>query len=313
MVFAINNQTVQAQEPWLPENDQAYIKKLLTNAKVPVPETLLFYKLPQVYQEMYSMSSRPYNDITPIREEIDPWLSSGGLHHVDRKYWRNVTGIAIPKGKSIAYWQEYVDVRAFVPVHKHRWSFPEGTLAYDVLLRVNGKEAERLFEVRVQEKRDTDWDSGTAYRPKLSEVKLDVKKWKYEWAFSNGMEAESIVNTIDSFGNNGVNEFGISTKLFVDDDHKVTPPKYVGTGMTCNACHSQAGTINNRAGQIYKRARHGDDGRFSWHPFDSYGRVDTRWPINGRAMEAPRYTDPGVDFQVLNFNPSTRRSILRRR
>ena len=95
-----------------------------------------------------------FNVITPI-EDVDPWRSSGGMHHVDPNDWRNVTGLDLP-GK-IILWQEDTDVRAFSLVPKWRWQFPTGTLAYDVLLRVkNGKE--HIFEVRVHEKGEDDWD-----------------------------------------------------------------------------------------------------------------------------------------------------------
>ena len=66
------------------------------------------------------------------------------------------------------------------------------------------------------------------------------------------------------------------------DDGDFTPPKYVGAGMSCNACHSRVGQLYDVPGQIYREARRGDDGRFSWHPFNRNGEIDSRWPVKAK-------------------------------
>jgi hypothetical protein len=259
--------------PWLPAAEQRKIRDLMPKG-VPVSNNLKFYKLRPVYQNMYTMNNgrSKFNDITPV-DDVDPWRVSGGLHHVDQKEWRNVTGLDLP-GK-IEYWQEDTDVRAFSLVPRWRWRFPEGTLAYDVLLRVkDGKE--HIFEVRIHEKRDGAWDDGIVYRPKIS-AKGERNKWT--WEFSNvGLTASASAYTgkIDPKA-----EF-VPTRTLVIDEGEFTPPKYVGVGMSCNACHSQVGQLYDVPGRIYREARRGDDGRFSWHPFSDRGQIDARWPLKAK-------------------------------
>src|SRR5580765_2335013 len=120
--------------PWLPKADQKKLLALMPKG-VPVGKNLQFYKCDPVYQTMYTMNNgrSKFNDITPV-DDVDPWRVSGGMHHVDKKDWRNVTGLDLPG--DIVYWQEDTDVRAFSLVPKWRWQFPKGTLAYDVLLRI---------------------------------------------------------------------------------------------------------------------------------------------------------------------------------
>jgi hypothetical protein len=258
--------------PWLPRAEQKKLLDLMPKG-VPIGSNLKFYRLPSVYQRMFTMNNgtSKYNVITPI-DDVDPWRTSGGLHHVDKKEWRNVTGLDLP-GK-IAYWQEDTDVRAFSLVPKWRWQFPTGTLAYDVLLRVNdGKE--HIFEVRVHEKLEDGWDGGTIYRPEVTGEKTDRKEWTWEFP-GHDLKAASVTVTakIDPLA-----KF-IASRQVVVDDGVFTPPNYVGTGMACNSCHSKVGQLYDVPGQIYREARRGDDGRFSWHPFtQDGGAIDTRWPL----------------------------------
>jgi hypothetical protein len=260
--------------PWLPKAEQKKLLALMPKG-VPIGKNFKFYKSEPVYQKMYTMNNgrSKFNDITPV-EDVDPWRVSGGMHHVDKKDWRNVTGLDLPG--DIVYWQEDTDVRAFSLVPKWRWQFPKGTLAYDVLLRVkDGKE--HIFEVRVHEKREEDWDEGTVYRPKVSNDKAERNTWT--WDFSNeGLSASAVTYTakIDPKA-----KF-VPSRTLVVDDGDFTPPKYVGTGMSCNACHSRVGQLYDVPGRIYREARRGDDGRFSWHPFSESGGIDTRWPIKAK-------------------------------
>src|ERR1051325_1644841 len=260
--------------PWLPKAEQKKVLALMPKG-VPIGKNLKFYKLPAVYQNMYTMNNgrSKFNDITPI-EDVDPWRVSGGLHHVDAKEWRNVTGLDL-SGK-IEYWQEDTHVRAFSLVPKWRWQFPKGTLAYDVLLRVkDGKE--HIFEVRVHEKREEDWDEGTIYRPKVSTEKADKNRWTWDFD-SVGLKMSSITYTAKI---NRKAQF-VPTRALVIDDGDFTPPKYVGAGASCNSCHNRVGELYDVPGRIYREARRGDDGRFSWHPFSASGGIDTRWPIKAK-------------------------------
>jgi hypothetical protein len=260
--------------PWLPEAEQKRVLALMPRG-VPTSKNLKFYKCDPVYQNMYTMNNgrSKFNVITPIDPE-DPWRFSGGMHHVERKEWRNVTGLDLPG--PIAYWQEDTDVRAFSLVPKWRWQFPTGTLAYDVLLRVkDGKE--HIFEVRVHEKREADWDEGTVYRPEVSAARALRETWAWEFP-GEGLRASAVTYAarIDPKA-----KFVPTRKLFIDDGD-FTPPGYVGAGMSCNACHARVGELYDVPGRIYREARRGDDGRFSWHPFSDSGEIDGRWPLKAR-------------------------------
>lgn len=265
----------QNDGPWLPHAEQKKLLDIMPKG-VPIGKNLKFYKLPSVYQKMFTMNNgtAKYNVITP-RDEEDPWRVSGGMHFVDRKEWRNVTGLDLPA--RIVYWQEDTDVRAFALVPKWRWQFPTGTLAYDVLLRIkDGKE--HVFEVRVQEKKDDGWDGGTIYRPEVATEKAERNGWTWQFPGFPELDASSLTYTakIDPKA-----KF-VATRKIVIDEGNFTPPSYVGPGMSCNACHARVGQLYDVPGQIYREARRGDDGRFSWHPFNDNGGIDERWPIMAR-------------------------------
>src|SRR5262245_27108899 len=234
----------QDDGPWLPKADHDKLLALMPKG-VPIGKNLKFYKLDPVYQNMFTMNNgrSKFNVITPV-DPADPWRVSGGLHHVDRKEWRNVTGLDLPG--NIVYWQEDTDVRAFSLVPKWRWQFPKGTLAYDVLLRIkDGKE--HIFEVRIHEKREDDWDEGTIYRPKVSSKNAEQSTWNWEFA-SEGLTGSSITYA----GKIDPKAAFVPTRRLVVDDGEFTPPKYVGTGMTCNNCHSRVGQLYDVPGRIYR-------------------------------------------------------------
>ncbi len=269
--FALSGFSQDDDGPWLTTAEHKKLLDIIPKG-VPISKNLKFYHCSPVYQNMYTMNGgrSRINEITPTIDVV-PWRDSGGLHHIDRKEWRNVTGLDLP-GK-ISYWQENTDVRAFSLVPKWRWQFPKGTLAYDVLLRVkDGKE--HVFEVRVHEKRDEDWDEGTIYRPQVSTENAEQSKWTWQFP-SEGLQGSSITYSrkIDPKA-----KFA-ATRTLVIDDGDFTPPGYAGAGMSCNACHSRVGQLYDVPGRIYRESRRGDDGRFSWHPFDSNGNIDGRWPL----------------------------------
>jgi hypothetical protein len=262
----------ESDNPWLPKPENTRILALLKDRGVPVGKNLKFYSLNPVYQKMYTMNNgrSKFNDITPVAD-VDPWRTSGGMHHISSKEWRNVTGLDL--SGPIAYWQEDTDVRAFSLVPKWRWEFPTGTLAYDVLFRIkNGKE--HVFEVRVQEKNADGWDTGTTYRPSVSLADASRQAWTWTFA-SEGLDASSTVYTakIDPRA-----QF-VPTRAVVSDGGDFTPPGYLGAGMSCNSCHAQVGQLYDVPGRIYREARRGDDGRFSWHPFAADGSIDHRWSL----------------------------------
>jgi hypothetical protein len=272
LTLALSAFSQEDEGPWLPAAEQKKILDLMPKG-VPVSKNLKFYKLAPVYQKMYTMNGgrSKFNDIIPANDSA-PWRDSGGLHHVDRKDWRNVTGLDLPG--NIVYWQEDTDVRAFSLVPKWRWQFPKGTLAYDVLFRVKeGKE--HIFEVRIHEKQDDDWDDGTVYRPDTP-IATGAEKSSWSWEFAS----EGLYGTATTYsGKIDPKANFVPRKKLVIDDGDFTPPKYVGTGMSCNSCHNRVGMLYDVPGQIYRESRRGDDGRFSWHPFSDSGGIDSRWPI----------------------------------
>src|SRR5437870_9279269 len=79
--------------PWLPKAEQKKVLAMMPKG-VPIGKNLKFYKSDPVYQNMYTMNGgrSKFNVITPI-DDVDPWRVSGGMHHVDKKDWRNVTGL----------------------------------------------------------------------------------------------------------------------------------------------------------------------------------------------------------------------------
>jgi hypothetical protein len=260
--------------PWLSRAEHKNLLAIMPKG-VPITPNLKFYRAQSVYQKMFTMNNgtAKFNVITPYEEE-HPWRASGGMHHVDPSAWRNVTGLDLP-GKIIV-WREDTDVRAFSLVPKWRWQFPTGTLAYDVLLRIkNGKE--HIFEVRVHEKKETEWDNGTIYRPEVAIDKAERNTWTWNLPGTELTgEAVTYTTRIDPKA-----KFVATRKLAIDNGD-FTPKNYVGAGMSCNACHSRVGEIYDVPGQIYRQARRGDDGRFSWHPFSDDGGIDQRWPLDLR-------------------------------
>lgn len=268
--FKLEPTIVPADTPWLPNAEQVRIRKLIPQG-VPVGRNLKFYKLGQVYQEMFTMGngSQRIRNIQPAHDE-EPWRVSGGMHAVPRDAWRNVTGLDLPG--PIWWWEEDRDVGAFAPVPRVCWSFPDGTLAYDVLIRMKDGQDAHVFEVRVREKREGVWDSGTTYRPKVSTAGSPVHT--YRWAFpSAGFSAVARTHEVKAISPKA--EFVATTKMANDASGEFVPSQYAGAGLSCTSCHREAGS---RTG--YARVRRGEDFVFSWHPWSKDGKmIDPRWPL----------------------------------
>lgn len=125
---------------------------------VPLAPTAKFYSFERKYQKMYTMNNGTYkgNDLSALNEQPEGLTHSGGLP----SNWKSTKALAIPQGKHIRVWQENEDVRAFSLVPRNRWSFPVGTVAYDVLSDAKGK----VQEVRVSTKEADGWDHGDVWR-----------------------------------------------------------------------------------------------------------------------------------------------------
>lgn len=150
---------VDGSSPWLPVREQERIRSLLPKSlKV---GNLKFYSLPRRYQNLFTMSggSRRFNVPTSFDEGWPADLRvSGGMAGLNG--WESYKGIDLPADAKISVWKESTDVRAFSFVDRWRWRFPEGTVAYDVLVGPNGK----VFEVRTRGKEGGIWYTSTVYK-----------------------------------------------------------------------------------------------------------------------------------------------------
>lgn len=144
--------------------------------KVPVPPGLKWYSPTRYAQRTVIQNGYDYH--TPVHENTDayfsnappswnpnrifPWRNSAGLDY-RVPGWTSRTGIALPEGKSIMVWTEYIEAGASRPLPRISWQFPPGTVTVD-LLSYRGQP----FEVRTRTKDErgtwrprTLWEGGT--------------------------------------------------------------------------------------------------------------------------------------------------------
>lgn len=148
--------------PWLSRAESAAVKQAWPKS-LAFPASLKFYSLPARYQRLYTMNNGAFKgrDIVDLHDQSAAMAHSGGMEGITG--WRSVKGLAIPGDKRISVWEEDTDVRAFALVPRWRWSFPSGTVAFDVLLNDAGKP----FEIRTAEKTDDgEWAMRVAFRDK---------------------------------------------------------------------------------------------------------------------------------------------------
>lgn len=120
-----------------------------------------FYRLPPRYQNLYTMGGGSFKgrDATDIHDhESAEFTMSGGM--VGVRGWTSWKRLDLPAGSKVKVWEEAVDVRAFALVPRWRWSFPDGTVAYDALFNADGKP----FEIRTATKRAGDWKHEVAWK-----------------------------------------------------------------------------------------------------------------------------------------------------
>jgi hypothetical protein len=202
------------------------------------------------------------------------------MHFVPSDQWRNVTALDL-QGKKILTWREPQDAGAPVLVDKRLWQFPEGTLAYDILVRRWPLGEERVFEVRIHERLKDGWGNARTFRPDIP-AEGDRKQWTWSFnptlVFANltesrvSIKAQAEVIHVEPI---------LKPVRFVDrrevlNDDYLIPKDYAGAGASCTACHSK-NLVGQRTG--YGTAVRGGDGRFTWHPWTPEGNLDRRWPL----------------------------------
>lgn len=272
----------QAQAPWLPEEEQAKVRGMLPDG-VPFSDTARVYKLPQVFQSRFS-----YDFVEPVLKIIavddkkteHPWKVSGGMHFVPTDQWRNITALDLG-GKKIVTWREPQDAAAGVLVDKRIWKFPEGAIAYDILVRRWPLGEERVFEVRIHERLKDGWGNAQTYRPDVpADGQVRFRTWEFNptLVFANLTESRvnikasaKIVHVAPILGQVKF----VDRKEVLNDDYLI-PKDYAGAGASCTACHSR-NLVGQRTG--YGTAVRGGDGRFTWHPWGADGGLDRRWPL----------------------------------
>jgi hypothetical protein len=292
---------------WLPESEQQRLRALWPNG-VSIPKGLKFYRLTPAYQNLVVMNGRDYRAFHSANQDrnnsLPIWLTPGGLTFSDRREWRNAVGLAIPEGSAIEWWLESIAVpNAPRDLPALRWSFPNGTIAVDMLTHA-GEDGERCFELRTREKHDGTWDAGIAYRPFTSVADLaDAKRSDYVMDVSgtSALNVSEVRYTVWDVGRVTStprrrfvpsqlvpNRFAPSRVVVRDEDDTLSPRGYLGPGLACIKCHEQAGEILG-----YGSMLRGGDTVLSWHPIrpDSvtYGPVgsepqlDERWPLRQKA------------------------------
>lgn len=135
-----------------------------TSVKFPVGMKL--YRPTQYTQRSVVLNSQPH--LTPYHRSQDdgivnpnrtfPYAVPGGLHVAND--WESVFGLRIPEGESLTVWTDhYYQITNARPVH--RWSYPVGTVAADILVR---KSTGEPFELRLLKKTETGWKASVPWQ-----------------------------------------------------------------------------------------------------------------------------------------------------
>jgi len=120
---------------------------------------------------------------------------------------------------------------------------------------------------------------------KVWQERTDVRAYdlvpRWRWRFPVGTVAYDVLSTprgVFELRTQERTEDGWRTEI-LHKDLTFAPAGYNGLKVSCNACHAQAGNVVDVPGEIYRRVRWGDDGRYSWRPFREDGTLDKRWPL----------------------------------
>jgi hypothetical protein len=269
----------------------------------PSIEGVRFYRKAPASQHLIVLNSRPYRGFHSVASEPDssnrlfPWRVAGGMHWAPRSAWRSATGIKLPPGGKIDVWieDEYVASAAppgpFLP--KLRWRFPDETVLFDILIAKDKDGVDdHIFEVRTRTKVKKKWVPET-FRPDPNMGHVSMTEGT-EWTFGGNGSLETAGMGFDGrarYRHRIIPFFDksprfVRTGRMTRDKTGFIPKDYVGTGLSCFTCHTNAG-----AALGYGDVVRGDDECFSWHPvredaihtngFGSNNQaLDTSWPLN---------------------------------
>ena len=294
LVFLACAGFVGAQSPWLPRAEHEHIWKLWPDG-VPYADGLGFYSLPRASQRLAKTNEQPsrgFHSGSGINLEF-PYIGSGGMDWAENGTWRNVTGLAIPKGQKIAVTVQSKPVLNeygyFQTEQAMFWAFPAGTQAYDVLLRRHRDGTEHIFNVRVRTKIDAErWDDGASYFPEIATEKTVTYTTIGNARTRDVLGLQRLAYRVAEIAPLPIRRYRFrEATIAYNDGGNFFPPGFKGTGATCSKCHvtGMAGESAPYAGPELR----GRDTVFSWYPvrvesIDNGAEfytpsLDYRWPI----------------------------------
>lgn len=283
--------------PWLPD---ANIKSMWPEG-VPYPENLKFYQLPKASQRIAVTNdrrSRGFHSISRrdgiigndnINREF-PYIGSGGLDF--DKDCRNITGLAIPDRQKIKVWTQLTPILAGTGYQNEEmmfWQFPEGTQAYDVLVKKNEDGSEHVFTVRIRTRLKDGWDEGKSFFPDVPLAEAKEYKVKAPFRLRNLLNINTVTYRVHEIEPLTERKYRFrEQRTAINDGGHFTPANFVGTGVTCSQCHVKS--MMKEDSPYGGPALRGQDSVFSWYPItvasvdrDFYTpELDHRWPLDVR-------------------------------
>lgn len=303
--------------PWLPVGEQDKVFAMWPQG-VPRPETLKFYSLPKASQAVAALNTPGKDGGPPIimfthhTESVSninhqfPYIGSGGMDWAEKGTWRNITGLSIPEGKKIKVWKDWKPLNVGNNFQEERalfWSFPTGTEAFDVLIRKNKDGSEHIFTVRKRTKvSETAWDDGVSYFPDVAggeEMKEATDHTARTKRLFGGRLIQYRYRKVEPLQAGKRYPFKEQLTAVSDGGHFM-PPGFMGTGVSCNKCHSipslpnqkGTGSLSGEIADYGGPLLRGMDTIYSWMPVrtdyiassvreadNPVTPLDYRWPI----------------------------------
>jgi hypothetical protein len=298
-VLLLLDSTAVAQ--WLPDDVQRRERALWDQTGVEFPAGLRFYELPIVSQRLvgivnyrpvdrYGIFDEHYRGAENVNAQY-PWTTPAGLHASPMDQWRKAAAACFPS--PVTVYRETVRVengikdkrtgKPFTQPQPHlAWTFPEGTVFAELLVRTYPDGREHAFEIRTRHKEGGRWH-GTTYRPDVPLIDYHrelVPPGKLK-DFGFGPEQVTL-----SYATKATWRLRPTRQtLTAWDDVSFVPRNYLGNVRDCQHCHEQAGKPTSYGATTIR----GGDTVLSWHPFsletvntDKMPVLDSRWPLAGK-------------------------------